>query len=222
MINQLEGLDKNKTMNIKLSNPKIFSLLLMLVFSACSETTQKPRVTGQSETKTSASQITPTPFQGKTAKIRGEYAPVKIAGNLEDSVEQQELPKIWLEFEQENDGTAKVELDGKFNENLQSAGEALFHYQFVIHQSENPDERYDAIYNHTITFVNSGSEMRRLEINSPDGKRKLTEAEINEIFNKQAGLINDRYYELDDYFYPKSSFYKFKKSVNEKFGYSIF
>ena len=71
-------------------------------------------------------------------------------------------------------------------------------------------------------FNDALNEVRELEIDSPDGKRKLTEDEVKEILSKQAGLINDRYFDLDDYFKPKSAFYKFKKSVNEKFGYSVF
>ncbi len=73
-----------------------------------------------------------------------------------------------------------------------------------------------------MTFGNSLNKISKLEIDSPDGKRNLTEDEVLKIIYKQSGLINDRYEELDDYFYPKSYFYKFKRSINEETGYSIF
>ena len=166
--------------------------------------------------------ITPPPFLGQKATVKGENQAIKIANDLKTSVEQQELPSVWLDFEQENGKVLRTELDDKFDENLKSAGEALFRYQYVKHHSENPDERYYASYDQLMIFENTCNKMSKLEIDSPNGKRNLTEDEILEILYKQSGLINDRYYELDDYFYPKSSFYKFKKSVNEKLGYSIF
>ena len=76
--------------------------------------------------------------------------------------------------------------------------------------------------NQSITFTNSLNAIRQLEIDSPDGKRRSTEDEINEVLDKQSGLINDRYWKLDGHFYPKSAFDRFKESVNKKLGYSIF
>lgn len=201
---------------------KVFPLLIFVFLVACSNSVQNSQTIKQSESKAAVIQVIPSPFPGKTAKIRGEYSPIKITENLKDSVEQQDLPKIWLEFEQENGEVLKTELDEKLNENLKTAGEALLHYQYIKYHSENHDELANAAYNHSITFVNSLNEIRKSEINSPDGKRILTEEEAAEILSKQAGLINDRYFELDDHFNPKSAFYKFKKSVNKKLGYSIF
>ncbi len=211
-------------MFIKNSTIKLtFLCSLLLSVSNCANSSDS--VTGSaniSETKVGVVQITPTPFAGKAAKIKSDYLSVKTAGNLKDSVEQQELPKIWLEFDKENGQILRVDLDDKFDEDLKAAGEALFRYQYVIKHSENPDERYDASYKQLTTFDKTRNKMSKLEIDSPNGKRNLTEGEILEILYKQSGLINDRYEELDDYFYPKTSFYKFKKSVNEKLGYAIF
>ncbi|HVE59201.1 MAG TPA: hypothetical protein VNB22_20425 [Pyrinomonadaceae bacterium] len=176
----------------------------------------------QPETKGGVMTVTPSPFLGQRAKIRGENFSIKIAENLEASVFQQELPNIWLEFEQGNGEVSRIELDSKFNENLKSAGEHLYRYQFVINNSENPDDRAQASYNQLMSSVNARNEIRKLEADLPDGKRKLTEDEIEGIFRKQSGLINDRYFELDDHFKPKSSFYKLKKSISKKLGYSIF
>ncbi len=209
-------------MSIKPLNLKNFLILFLFLFSACSNTVQTSQINTIPESKGAVFQVTTTPLPGKTAKIRGEYTPIKITENLKDSIEQQDLPKIWLEFEKENGEILKIELDEQLKESLKSAGEALFHYQYVKYHSENPDEGYDATYNHSITFDNSLNKIRKSEIDSPDGKRILTEEEAKEILSKQAGLINDRYFELDDHFKPKSAFYKFKKSINEKLGYSVF
>jgi len=183
---------------------------------------ENTQVINRSETKGGAMTVTPSPFLGQKAKIRGENSPVKIAENLEVSVLQQELPNIWLEFERENGEVSTIELDNRFHENLKSAGNSLFHYQFVINNSENPDEKAQASYDQLISAANARNEIRKFEADLPGGKRKLTEDEIDGIFKKQSGLINDRYFELDDHFKPKSDFYRFKKSINEKFGYSIF
>lgn len=207
---------------LKKSYLTVFPLLIFVFLAACSDSVQNSQIIEQPESKAALIQVTPTPFSGKTAKIRGEYAPIKLTENLKDSVEQQGLPKIWLEFEKENGEVLKTELDEKLNENLNTAGEALLRYRYIKYHSENPDEIVNAAYNHSITFVNSLNEIRKSEIDSPDGKRTFTEEEATEILSKQAGLINDRYFELDDHFNPKSAFYKFKKSVNEKLGYSIF
>ena len=209
-------------MAVKSSGVKITSLLIVLFFSACSRSVETTQTDIKYESKAAAIAVTPTPFLGKPAIIRGEYQPMKIAADLKGSVDQQETPKIWLEFEKENAELQKVELNDDFKEKLIVAGKLLLNYQYVIHNSENPDERYDASYNQLKNAVWTRNDFREMEINSPDGKRKLTEEEVDQIFSKQAGLINDRYFEIDDHFKPKSAFYNFKKSVNEKLGYSVF
>jgi hypothetical protein len=191
-------------MMIKSLAVQFFILAVLLMFSSCSNTLENAEVIRQSETKGGAMTTTPSPFLGQKAKIRGENSPIKIAESLEATVLQQELPNIWLEFEQANGEVSRIELDNRFDENLKSAGNSLFRYQFVINNSENPDERAQASYNQLMSTANARNEIRRLEANLPDGKRKLTEDEIEGIFNKQSGLINDRYFELDDYFKPKS------------------
>jgi hypothetical protein len=200
----------------------IFVIVFALIFSACSNLSESHEITKSVESRGNITNQTPTPFLGQIAKVRGENRDIKIAENLSASVEQQELPEIWLEFEKENGEISKIELNDDLKKKIYSAGKALFYYQYVINNSENPDERFNASYNDSMTFINTLHEIEKMEINSPDGERKLTEEEAEEILSKQAGLINDRYFELDDHFKPKSAFYKFKKSVNEKIGYSIF
>ena len=201
----------------------IFFCLSLIFLSNCANYSKSvPTSTNISESKGSVIRVTPPPFLGQKAKVKGENQAIKITDDLKTSVEQQQLPKIWLEFDQESGEVLKTELDSKLKEQLSSDGKSLFQYQYVINNSENPDERYDVSYKNSMTFINTLNEIKKMEIDSPDGKRRLTEEETTEILFKQAGLINDRYYELDDHFKPKSAFYRFKKSINEKIGYSIF
>ncbi len=209
-------------MMIKLFKTSLFTLAVLTAFSACSKSSESAQNSKESETRASVIELTPTPFIGQKAKVRGENQTIRVADNLKDSVEQQELPNIWLEFDEGNSKFLRTAPDSNFNENLRLVGQALLHYQYVINNSANGDERFNASYNHSITFEKTINAMRQSEIDSPDGKRKLTEDEIRDILHKQAGLVNDRYFELDDYFKPKSAFYRFKKSFNEKLGYLIF
>ncbi|MEP6902090.1 MAG: hypothetical protein ABJA66_10085 [Actinomycetota bacterium] len=189
--------------NKSFTTKSIFVIFVLFSFSSCADS-PKSVLTAKVASSANTVSAVPAPILGQLAKIRGENQAIKITGNLKDSVEQQKLPNIWLEFDQGNGNVLRTELDGKFNEYLKSHGEALFRYQYVINHSENPDERYDASYNHSLTFGNSLNGIRNLEIDLPDGKRKLTEVEIKEILSKQSGLINDRYDELNDYFNPKN------------------
>lgn len=206
---------------------KLFSITLILfalltLLSACSNKTEITTKSDITESKADTFSPTSTPFTGQKATIRGEMPQMKIADNLKDSVEQQDLPHIWLEFEQENGNPLKVELNDQTKSNLASVGKALYKYQYVKNNSENPDEKANTAYNHSLSFADSLNGIRNLEMDLPDGKRKLTDEEIYNLLSKQAGLINDRYYELDDHFKPKSSFYRFKQSVNKKLGYDLF
>lgn len=76
--------------------------------------------------------MTPTPFLGKIAVIRSEYQALKIGDNLKESVEQQDLPEIWLVFEKENGESQRVELNDIFKEKLAVTGRLLFNYQYTI------------------------------------------------------------------------------------------
>lgn len=207
-------------MIFRFSNIRFVSLSLILLLSACS--TSHHQTTQQIETRAVAIAINSNTFSGKTAIIKGEYAPIKVNENLKDSVEQQELPNIWLEFEKENGEIKKVKLDANSIKKLDIAGKSLFNYRFLKNNSDDSNVIVNSAYNHSINFGNALNTLRVMKIDSPDGRRKLTEEEVQEILDKQAGLINDRYFELDDHFKPKSEFYKFKKSINEKFGYQIF
>lgn len=209
-------------MTIKYPKKKLFFILIVLFLTACSVTNDKRQTELKSETNAGVIEVMPTPFFGKVAIIKSDFEPIKFQDNLKSSVEQQELPKIWLEFQKENSEMQKVELDDTFREKLSVAGRLLFNYRYVINNSENPDERYNASYNQLQNAVWTRNDFREMKIDSPDGERKLTEDEVSAIFDKQNGLINDRYFELEDHFKPKSAFYKFKKSINEKLGHQIF
>ena len=209
-------------MAIKFFKLKLLLISIVLFLLACSGSNNNLQTENKIETRGGVILVTPTPFLGKTAVINSEYQPIKIADSLKSSVEQQDLPKIWLEFQNKNSEIQKVELNDTFKKKLAVAGRLLLNYQYIINNSEDPNERFDASYNQLQNAVWTRNDFREMEIDSPDGKRKLTEDEVSEIFDEQAGLINDRYFALDDHFKPKSAFFRFKKSVNEKLGYQIF
>lgn len=215
-----EDLTINKIMIIKLLNITTLSLFSVLIFSACSNSSHQENQ--QSETKASVISLNESSLLVKTGTVKGEYESIKITENLKDSVEKQNLPKIWLEFEQENGEILKTELDDKYKENLNSVGRQLFYYRYIKYRSENTTEIANAAYNHSKSFGKALNSLRKLEIDLPNGKRKMTEDEVIQVLDTQSEMINKRYFELDDHFYPKSSFYRFKESVNEKLGYQIF
>lgn len=206
---------------------KLFSVTLILFVlltlpSACSKTSETTAKSDVGESKAGTFAVTPTPFTGQKVIIKGEMPQIIIADDLKDSVDRQELPHIWLELEQANGEVLRTELDDKLKESLRAAGNALLRYQYVIHHSEDPNERFNASFNHLKTSANERDRISQLEISLPGGNRTLTEEEISNLFRKQSGLINDRYWELDDHFYPKSSFYRFKEYVNKKLSYDLF
>lgn len=114
-----------------------FFCLFIFLASNCADSSKSIPSTTVPETKAAVVQVTPAPFLGQMAKVQGENQAIKITDNLKSSIEQQELPKIWLEFDRENGEILRTELDNKFTENLYSAGQALFRYQYVIDLMRN-------------------------------------------------------------------------------------
>lgn len=178
----------------------IFVLAILLISSCVNTQNSPPKIESESESKAAVILVTPTPFLGQRAGIQGENPPIKFAESFQDSIKQQEPPHVWLEFRQENEENLKVEFSDKINQELKSIWRVSLTYRNVKRNSKNPDELYDAVYNHGTTYVNSVNEIRELEIDSPDGKRKLTEDEIKEIIDVEIELTVDRYEELNEHF----------------------
>lgn len=192
-------------MTAKNSAIKSLIFLLPLLLASCNDTRNLPaKVENASESKATVVLVTPTPFTGQRAIVRGENLPIKFAGNFQDSIKQQEPPHVWLEFPQQNEENLKVELGEKINEKLKAIWQVSLTYRNVKRNSKSPDELYDASFNHSMTYIHSRDEMMILEVDSPDGKRRLTEGEIEEIIDVAINLMVDRYEELNDHFNQKN------------------
>ncbi|MBS1797809.1 MAG: hypothetical protein JSS81_28565 [Acidobacteria bacterium] len=198
------------------------SICAVLVFSACTNSSGRVAATEAVEARGGVMVQNVSPPAGPAAEVRGVYDEIGFADDLKTSVDRQGLPVVWLEYAGANGETVRIDLDGEAGKSVEAAGRTLFDYRYARDYSTDRQERYDTAYRQTVSAVSAANKLRTFEIDAPGGKRKLTDEEAWAVLNKQAGLINDRYFELDEHFAPKGPLDRLKRYVNEKLGSPVF
>ena len=140
----------------------------------------------------------PTPFIKQQGKVRGENSIIKFEKDLETSLKLQKLPKIWLEFIDENNQVKIVRIPKQAEEILQKRWVRTLDYSYKNLSANDSETKFSILksyYNDAAVFA---KKIDTFEITTPLEKRKISEEEAFAMVHLTAKFAIERCKELQN------------------------
>jgi hypothetical protein len=138
----------------------------------------------------------PTPFIKQQGKVKGENSPVKFAIDFETSLRIQELPKIWLEFTDEDNQQIIVDVPKQAEEIIQKRWIGTFEYSYKNQSTNDRDEKIEIWMHYANDAVVFAQKLQKFKIKTPLEKRNISLEEGFAIMKVVAEFSVERYEEL--------------------------
>ena len=149
-----------------------------------------------------AAVITPTPIAitGEPVVFKGENAEIIIKEDLRTSLENQEHPKIWFEYKDQNENLVKKELPDEISKIIKTNWKTRLTYLYHKHITDDKNAIYESTFSDRMEAINSLNNLRELETDLLENRKKFIDDEIWQLLRTQMELALERFEELAKHF----------------------
>ncbi len=137
-----------------------------------------------------------------------------IDKDFQTSLSLQKLPKMWLEFQQ-NEETKIIEFSTEMKKLFDSRWTELIYFRLKMYSTFGQEEKSQIAKDEILKQLEFNRQIDLIEINSPEGKRRISKEESNFTADLFYDLLRERIEEIDDHFNPKDFTYKLKRSFDK-------
>jgi hypothetical protein len=137
-----------------------------------------------------------------------------FADDLETTLRRQTPANIWFEVSSNNDSKV-VQFSDETTERISLMWTQLIDARLIFQTGFDTKERLETGTNVVLAELEFNRYLAATKLEFPDGERRLTKDEVEEVREVFHLALTDKIEEIDDHFNPKSQLFKIKRSVDK-------
>lgn len=180
--------------NIAMSNRILFLAVIIFLTAflfACGSEPKK-----ESDTNGSVVMVTPESPSRPKFEPKGSNSDFVIATNAEATLLSAKPPKVWLETRTTNTETATVKLPESAQQRLDDLWNKFANYHAAMRFSSDPNKKIASKIDLDKSIENLVDALENVDIDTLDGRTRLSRSEADEVASLQAKLFSVRLTEI--------------------------